>query len=130
MLANGAPRPAPCDLGQKLLNDQIRKIMSSRGKELRIGILIIVAVMLLLGGLFLAMQIPGKVGQFTTQFVLKITTPIILEISFATLGIIIVLALAWYNTRNANEFVEIDFPDAPPQQDDTSTTNETPSSKA
>lgn len=87
--------------------------MTSRIAQFRNGFFIIFSVMLVLGGLFLAMHIPGKVGHLVSTFVLRITTPIILEISFGTLGIIIVVALAFYNSRREDEYVEMEIPQLP-----------------
>ena len=87
--------------------------MTSRIAQLRNGFLIIFSIMAVLGGLFFAMHIPGQVGQMVSAFVLRITTPIILEISFGTLGIIIVVALAFYNSRREDEYVEIEIPQVP-----------------
>jgi hypothetical protein len=39
------------------------------------------------------------------------TTPIIMEITLATIGIVIVVALAQYHEKHANEWIEMDIPD-------------------
>jgi hypothetical protein len=88
--------------------------MTSRIAQFRNGFFIILSIMLILGGLFLAMHIPGEVGHLVSTFVLRITTPFILEISFGTLGIILVVALAFYNSRREDEFVEMEIPNLPP----------------
>jgi hypothetical protein len=91
--------------------------MTTRFAQFRNGFLIIFSLMLVLGGLFMAMHIPGKVGHLVSTFVLRITTPIILEISFGTLGIIIVVALAFYNSRREDEYVEMEIPQNPENSD-------------
>jgi hypothetical protein len=62
-------------------------------------------------GLWGARFLPDPIGGLCARIFHIITTPIILEISFGVLGICIVLALAHYNEKREDEWVEMDFPD-------------------
>lgn len=64
-------------------------------------------------GLWFGRFLPGVPGELFARVFHIITTPIILEISFGVLGIIIVMALAHYHEKRADEWVEMDIPDEP-----------------
>jgi hypothetical protein len=83
----------------------------TRRKQLLSAFLIIGFIMSALVGLWGARFLPDPIGGICARIFHIITTPIILEISFGALGICIVLALAHYNEKRADEWVEMDFPD-------------------
>ena len=85
----------------------------SRARQLWNSFLIISTIIGALVGLWAGRFLPGKTGELFARVFHILTTPIILEISFGVLGIIIVLALAHYHEKNANEWVEMDVPDEP-----------------
>jgi hypothetical protein len=72
---------------------------------------IIASVMIGLVALWAARFLPGSLGRIFAWIFHVLTTPIILEISFAALGVVIVLAIAHRAEKNADEWVEMDFPD-------------------
>jgi hypothetical protein len=85
----------------------------SSARQLRHSLLII---SLVIGGILLlwfGRFLPGAAGELFARLFHILTTPIILEISFGALGIFIVLAIAHYHEKNADEWVEMDFPDEP-----------------
>jgi hypothetical protein len=88
----------------------------SRLRQLTSALLILGTITSLVVGLWAGRFLPGKAGEFFARFFHLITTPIILEISFAALGIFIVIALAHHHEKNADEWVEMDIPDEPEQQ--------------
>lgn len=74
--------------------------------------------MLIIGGVTLGIIslwagrfLPGTAGEVMARIFHIITTPIILEASFGILGIVIVMALAHYNEKRSDEWVEMDIPD-------------------
>lgn len=79
-------------------------------RQLRGFLLIIFAIIGGLLGLWSGRFLPGAAGEFFARMFHIITTPIILEISFGVLGLMIVVALAHYHETKADEWVEIDFP--------------------
>lgn len=83
----------------------------SRARQLWNSFLIISAIISAVMGLWAGRFLPGKAGEVFAKIFHILTTPIILEISFGVLGIIIVLALSHYHEKNANEWVEMDIPD-------------------
>ena len=85
----------------------------SRARQLCNSLLIIGAIIGTLVGLWAGRFLPGKTGELCARVFHILTTPIILEISFGVLGIVIVLALAHYHEKTANEWVEMDVPDEP-----------------
>lgn len=85
----------------------------SRARQLWNSFLIISTIIGALVGLWAGRFLPGKTGELFARVFHILTTPIILEISFGVLGIIIVMALAHYHEKNANEWVEMDIPDEP-----------------
>lgn len=72
---------------------------------------VIASVMIGLVGLWACRFLPGSFGRTCAWIFHVLTTPVILEISFAALGIIIVLIIAHRAEKNADEWVELDFPD-------------------
>jgi len=92
-------------LGEELL------ISMSRTRQLINAFLIIAAVIFGIIGLWAGRFLPGPLGSICAQIFHIVTTPIILEISFGILGILIVLALAHYHEKHADEWVEMDVPD-------------------
>ena len=82
----------------------------TRRKQFLSAFLIIGFIMSALG-LWAARFLPDPIGGICARIFHIITTPIILEISFGVLGICIVLALAHYNEKRSDEWVEMDFPD-------------------
>jgi uncharacterized membrane protein len=82
----------------------------SRARQLWNSFLIISLIIGGLIGLWAGRFLPGKTGEIFAKIFHILTTPIILEISFGVLGIIIVLALSHYHEKNADEWVEMDIP--------------------
>lgn len=89
-----------------------------RVKQATIGVVILTsiaaaAVTLLLGWRLL----PGMLGEWVGIMVGIMSTPVFLEISFATLGLMIVLALNhWRQQKDGDEFVyleQVEGPEAP-----------------
>ena len=64
-------------------------------------------------GLWLGRYLPGSAGELFQAMFRLLTTPIILEISFFSIGLLIVMALSHYHETRHNEWVEMDFPDEP-----------------
>ena len=89
----------------------------SRARQLWNSFLIISAIIGALIGLWAGRFLPGKVGEIFAKVFHILTTPIILEISFGMIGIIIVLALSHYHEKNADEWVEMDIPDETKPED-------------
>ena len=85
----------------------------SRARQLRSAFLIISLVIMGILSLWFGRFLPGAAGELFARVFHIITTPIILEISFGLLGIMIVMAIAHYHEKNADEWVEMDFPDEP-----------------
>lgn len=83
----------------------------SNARQLRSALLIIGGVIFGIIGLWAGRFLPGTVGEVMSRVFHIITTPIILEASFGILGIVIVMTLAHYHEKNADEWVEMDFPD-------------------
>jgi hypothetical protein len=83
----------------------------SNARQLRNALLIIGGVILGIISLWAGRFLPGSAGEVLARIFHIITTPIILEASFGILGIMIVMALAHYNEKRADEWVEMDFPD-------------------
>jgi hypothetical protein len=79
-------------------------------RQIRGFLLIIFGVIAGLLGLWSGRFLPGTAGEFFARIFHILTTPIILEISFGALGIMIVFALAHHHEKNADEWVEMDFP--------------------
>lgn len=73
--------------------------------------LIIAAVIIGIIGLWAGRFLPDPAGHLFSQIFHIITTPILLEISFSILGVIIVLIIAHRAEKNADEWVEMDFPE-------------------
>ncbi len=73
--------------------------------------LVIGSVMLLVIGTWAGRFFPDPVGPIFARIFHICTTPIIMEITFGALGIVIVVALAHYHEKHANEWVEMDIPD-------------------
>lgn|GEM_PF-1953767 len=92
-------------LGEELL------IPMSRTRQLINAFLVIAAVMFGIIGLWAGRFLPEPLGSICARIFHILTTPIILEISFGILGILIVLALAHHHEKNADEWVEMDVPD-------------------
>lgn len=80
-------------------------------RQLRGALLIILSVITGIVGLWAGRFLPGALGEFMARLFHLITTPIILEISFGVLGAMIVVALAHHHEKNADEWVEIEFPE-------------------
>jgi hypothetical protein len=80
-------------------------------RQLRNAILIIGGVALGIISLWAGRFLPGSAGEIMARIFHIITTPIILEASFGILGIVIVMALAHFNEKRADEWVEMDFPE-------------------
>lgn len=97
------------DLGSELLT--ISRLSMSNASQLRRAILIIAGVTLGIISLWAGRFLPGSAGEVMARIFHIITTPIILEASFGILGIVIVMTLAYYNEKRADEWVEMDFPD-------------------
>lgn len=83
----------------------------SRARQLWNSFLIISIIIGAVIGLWAGRFLPGKAGEIFGRIFHILTTPIILEISFGVLGIIIVLALSHFHEKNADEWVEMDIPD-------------------
>ena len=83
----------------------------SRTRQLINAFLIIAAVMLGIVGLWAGRFLPEPLGSMCARIFHILTTPIIMEISFGILGILIVLALAHHHEKNADDWVEMDVPD-------------------
>ncbi|MFM2170531.1 MAG: hypothetical protein RI957_760 [Verrucomicrobiota bacterium] len=83
----------------------------SNARQLRHAALIIGGVILGIISLWAGRFLPGTAGEVLARIFHILTTPIILEASFGVLGIVIVMTLAHYNEKNADEWVELDFPD-------------------
>ena len=73
--------------------------------------LIIFSVLMLVIGTWAGRFFPDPVGAIFARIFHICTTPIIMEITLATFGIVIVVALAQYHEKHANEWVEMDIPD-------------------
>lgn len=71
---------------------------------------IIVAVATGIVAIWLGRYLPGAAGDLFQALFRLLTTPIILEISFFALGLLIVMALAHYQETRHSEWVEMDFP--------------------
>jgi Zn-dependent protease with chaperone function len=82
----------------------------SRARQLWSSFLIISIIIGAVVGLWAGRFLPGKAGELFGRIFHILTTPIILEISFGILGIIIVLALSHYHEKNADEWVEMEIP--------------------
>lgn len=85
----------------------------TRARQLWNSFLIISTIIGSVIGLWAGRFLPGKVGEIFARIFHIITTPILLEISFGFLGVCIVMALAHYHEKHANEWVEMDVPDEP-----------------
>jgi predicted membrane chloride channel (bestrophin family) len=83
----------------------------SNARQLRNALLIIGGVIFAILSLWAGRFLPGTLGEVMSRVFHIITTPIILEASFGILGIVIVMTLAHYNEKRADEWVEMDFPD-------------------
>jgi hypothetical protein len=81
--------------------------------QIRAGALIFGGIIAGIVGLWFGRFLPGTAGELMARIFHIITTPIILEISFGVLGLLIVLALAHYHEKRADEWVEMDIPDEP-----------------
>jgi hypothetical protein len=89
----------------------------SRARQLWNSFLIISIIIGAVVGLWAGRFLPGKAGELFGRLFHILTTPIILEISFGVLGIIIVLALSHYHEKNADEWVEMEIPNDPTPQE-------------
>ena len=73
--------------------------------------LVIFAVLALVIGTWAGRFFPDPAGAIFARIFHICTTPIIMEITLATIGVVIVVLLAHYHEKNANEWVEMDIPD-------------------
>jgi hypothetical protein len=79
-------------------------------RQLRGFLVIIFGLIAGLLGLWSGRFLPGTAGEFFARIFHIITTPILLEITFGVLGLMIVFGLAHYHEKKADEWVEMDFP--------------------
>lgn len=87
----------------------------NRGKQIAVGAVIVFGFFTLaIGLLALWRLIPGWVGEAVGFFAGVISTPVFLEASFGTAGLMIVILLnSWRRKKQGDEFVEVDVKDLP-----------------
>jgi cytochrome bd-type quinol oxidase subunit 1 len=94
-------------------------LRDERFRQVAVGVLIIALILAVTLGIRAASALPGALGEFFETITGVLGTPVLLEISFATIGFLIVLALNhWRAQREGDEFVEMDVLDRKSQQSD------------
>lgn len=86
----------------------------SQARQIAIGAGILLALTLLVCGALVArIFIHNFFGEWIGTIIGFMTTPVVLEISFAAIGLLIVLLLnSWRRHRAGDEFVSIELPAA------------------
>ncbi len=83
----------------------------TRFRQFLSALAVIAAVAAGITGLWLGRFLPGTAGELFQAMFRFLTTPILLEISFFGIGLLIVMTLAHYHETRNNEWVEMDIPD-------------------
>lgn len=103
---------------RRILSPDMVEIRDERAKQVAIGVVILTVIAAVTVTLHVSWRsLPGLLGEWVGIMVGLLSTPVFLEISFATLGLMIVLALNhWRQRKNGDEFVyleQVEDPDAP-----------------
>lgn len=86
-----------------------KKERDERVRQVGIGIAILAVVLIVSTAIRLLGTMPGFLGEVFAMFAGFLSTPVLLEISFFVLGILIVLAINhWRHKREGDEFVYLD----------------------
>jgi len=84
-------------------------LRDERFKQVAVGVVVLAIVLVVTLGVRLASFLPGIVGDFFGIITGILSTPIMLEISFFTIGLMIVFAINhWRMKRDGDEFVYLD----------------------